>query len=286
MMGKAVAWSVAVALAIVVAALTLYRQQRQDIALQAHLENVKQRGGEPEVSCAEVRASRPMVLLALGQSNAGNHGAAATLSLEPVTLVAGDRCILANDPLPGATGNGASIWRRLPAALSGLGVARPVVLDVLAVDGASIGAWTRRGSPLRRRLESTVESLRKTGLMPDFVLWQQGEADALDGIGRAGYVNALGELRSALDENGATAPILLAYSTTCRSVPNDAIRAAIEAAAADSARFRMGPDTDALQGPRYRYDGCHFTADGLNAAAKLWAESLTPQFVPPPIKAQ
>ena len=62
--------------------------------------------------------------------------------------------------------------------------------------------------------------------MPDFVLWQQGEADALDGIGRTGYVNALGELRSALDENGATAPILLAYSTTCRSVPNDAIRAA------------------------------------------------------------
>ena len=80
MMGKAVAWSVAVALAIVVVALALYRQQRQDIALQAHLENIKQRGGEPEVSCAEVRASRPVVLLALGQSNAGNHGAAATLS--------------------------------------------------------------------------------------------------------------------------------------------------------------------------------------------------------------
>ena len=272
-----VAWVLAVSLAVLAVPIVLYRMQREEAALEARLQGIRHRAAEREIPCAQVRAGRPLVLLALGQSNAGNSGAVGAPPLDPVTLLVDDRCILANDPLPGATGDGASIWRRLPDSLTRLGVARPVVLSVLAVDATSIDDWTRSSSALRRKLESQVAAMRALGLAPDLVLWQQGEADALAGTGAQAYAHSLGELQSALVEAGANAPVLLAYSTTCRSPVDTAIRSAIETTTADNPHFRLGPDTDVLQGARYRRDDCHFSVEGLNAAAKMWAERIKAQ---------
>ena len=282
MIGQRAAWLVALLLAVAVAMVVLasYRLRQKDAALSARLEAIRSRDGEREIACDTVRAGQPLVLLALGQSNAGNHGAAPPTALEPVTLVADDRCVVADDPLPGATGTGASIWRRLPDTLARQGVARPVVLSVLAVDATSIDDWTRERSPLRRSLEAKLAIMRRLGLKPDLVLWQQGEADALAGSGAQAYAEGLVALVSALTAAGVDAPVLLARSTTCHPPPNAAIRTAIESALADNPRFRLGPDTDALQGSRFRHDGCHFSADGLDAAAKMWAERIKAQLPP------
>lgn len=260
-----------IALVLVVAR----RPWQRGADLNARLGTLKGVSAEREIACSGLSTARPVVLLALGQSNAGNHGAAEPSRLAPVKLVAEGRCVLATDPLPGATGTGGSIWRRLPDALARQGMMRPVVLSVLAVDATSIDDWTRAGSPLRHRLETRVSELRKLGLLPSLVLWQQGERDALSGISAKDYANGLAALVEILTAAGIDVPLLLARSTVCRSPPSGPIRTAIELAPTWSLRLRVGPDTDSLQQPSHRIDGCHFSAEGLNAAAELWSERIT-----------
>lgn len=233
---------------------------------------------EQRVDCAALVRAKPLVLLALGQSNAGNHGAYAQSEDAPIALVAGVDCLLADDPLPGATGTGGSIWRHLPGALAGDLAGRKVLISVLAVDATSIGDWTRPGSRLALRLMEQIQALKQLELLPDYVLWQQGEADARNGTVAAEYQRGLASLAAMLDQAGVRAPLILARSTVCRSLPNEAIRAAIEQTVASMpGKFVLGPDTDQLQGDSLRSDGCHLSQAGLKQAAAQWATVLRPR---------
>jgi Carbohydrate esterase, sialic acid-specific acetylesterase len=269
---------IALLLAIVIA-VAWDRLREPDDSLRSRMQSIRTLSGERRIVCADLSARRPLVLLALGQSNAGNHGAAAPSLLPAITMVVDDECVLAADPLPGATGRGASIWRRLPDALAHKGIAGPVVLSVLAVDATSIGDWTDAKSPLRDRLEKRVAMMRRLGLPPALVLWQQGEADALAGRETATYSQGLAILLASLASAGSDAPILLARSTICRGPASPAVRTAIESAANADRRFRLGPDIDVLQGPGFRFDGCHLSDAGLSAAASLWAEQIVAALV-------
>ncbi|SBT09908.1 hypothetical protein ACCAA_80011 [Candidatus Accumulibacter aalborgensis] len=257
-----------------VALLILQKHLRPVSGLAARLGQIARMGSETGISCADVVSGRPLVLLALGQSNAANHGSLDRRDVEAVTLVAEGKCSQAVDPLAGGTGDGGSIWQRLPAALREQRSERPIVISVLGVDASSIDEWTRPDSPLRQRLVEQIASLLGLGLLPDFVLWQQGEADSRAGTSSDDYAERLDRLAALLHEAGAKAPIILALSTICRSAPNDAIRRAITAKASADRRFRLGPDTDVLAGEGFRRDGCHFTSDGLISAAKMWAVSI------------
>lgn len=261
-----------------IAALAAYglAERRNGPSLSARLEQIVPVTRHREISCAEVAASHPLVLLALGQSNAGNHGSPPSHAREPLTLIAEGKCIKASDPLPGGTGTGGSIWQRLPAELAMQKYPQPVVLSVIAVDATTIDDWTDPLSPLGKRLNAHVASMRRLGLAPALALWQQGEADARIGTGANGYASGLSRLATALSEAGATAPIILARSTVCRSAPNTLIRSAIESIATSDRRFRLGPDTDTLSSGTFR-NGCHLTSDGLDSAAKLWAAAIIGQ---------
>ena len=238
----------------------------------AALSRIVAADGRATVPCAEFVATRPLVVLALGQSNAGNHGTPPLRT--PVQVIAGDRCLLTGDPLPGSTGAGGSIWSRLPAALRRVGAQAPVVMAPMGIDATSIGQWTSPASPLRALLLARVRAMARVGLAPDLVLWQQGEADARAATSAQRYRAALNDLGAMLREAGSTAPVLLARSTVCRSAPNAAIRdAAMDAVRADR-RFWLGPDTDALTGTAARQDGCHLSGAGLDEAAALWAQAI------------
>jgi len=195
----------------------------------------------------------------------------------------GANCLMANDPLPGATGTGGSIWRHLPAMLGSELAGRKVVLSVLAVDATSIDDWVRPGSAIGQRLAGQVLELHRRGLSPDFVLWQQGEADAQNGTSASQYLNGLQKLASLLEKAGTQAPLLLARSTVCRSEPSKMIRSAIDRATQTTPHFVAGPDTDLLQGDTYRHDGCHFNAVGQRAAARDWAAALKSHIVTLPV---
>ena len=227
------------------------------------------------VPCEAIAQAKPLVLLVLGQSNAANQGEAGPVAPPPVTVItdAGD-CLRSTDPLPGATGNGASIWSRLPAALANAGMTRPLVLGVLAVDATAMREWTNPSSPLPVLLDTTVRRMTEAGLPPTLVLWQQGEADALRGTSATEYGHGLLALADRLRAAGVSAPWLLAQSTVCRAPPSPELRAEITRLVASDRRFLPGPDIDSLNAPGDRTDGCHFSAAGLQAAADLWALSV------------
>jgi Carbohydrate esterase, sialic acid-specific acetylesterase len=243
-----------------------------DVRLRAALNQVVSSGQAPERSCAGVAAAKPLVLLALGQSNAGNHGA--LQASERVVVIADGKCVWASDPLPGSTGSGGSIWSRLPRSIRLRGSERPVVLSVMGIDATSIEDWTAPRSDLRQHLILRLQEMARLNLMPDLVLWQQGEADARAHVSTARYQAGLTGLAEVLQAGGSRVPILLARSTLCRSKPDEAIRKAAANMVAVDARFRLGPDTDALQGGEYRIDGCHLSLAGLDEAAMAWAKAV------------
>lgn len=120
-------------------------------------------------------------------------------------------------------------------------------------------------------LAQVVRANRVSGLQPDLVLWQQGEADAKAGTTPERYAQRLLALTARVDAGGLHVPILMALSTVCRSAPDVGLRNAVLALAARHARFMMGPDTDAIE---QRHDGCHWSASGRAQAASLWASAI------------
>lgn len=263
-----------VCLALAIAAAFIFDTSQQNTRLAAILGSIVKVTSEPEVSCSELVKSDPLVLLALGQSNAGNHGAKGNGPIAPITLIAEGKCIKAVDPLPGGTGLGGSIWSRLPQFLAKAGMTRPVVIAVLGVDATSIEDWTTTDSVLNQRLTSQVKDMNRIGLKPDLVLWQQGEADARAGTTKNDYGANLDQLAGTLQKAGSAAPILLAQSTKCRSAVAQPIRDAIEEKIVSNGIFRRGPDTDSLGAEHLRFDGCHFMVSGLEAAARMWFTTI------------
>jgi lysophospholipase L1-like esterase len=273
---KASAWLLSVCLVIA----GLWANQHSK-SIQASREKLIQKmalahtiKGLKAIDCAALSTQNPLVILALGQSNAGNHGEPASGNNTPVPMVADGQCVLAADPLPGGTGDGGSIWHALPQELQALGLNRPVVLSVIGIDATTLADWTRRNSPLRQRLVARVQTMSRLGLAPSAILWQQGEADAREGTSTTAYAAGLDALANTLQSAGAFAPVFLALSTVCRSTPHKGIRAALASKPMVDARFKPGPDTDMLAGKAMRHDGCHFSAQGQARAARIWAEYL------------
>lgn len=210
-------------------------------------------------------------ILVLGQSNAANHGPAPPAGAARIPVLSGGRCYLSAAPLPGATGEGDSIWPRMAAELRHQLDGRPLAFAVLAVENTAIADWTGDGA-LRRRLEHDLAGLKGAGMAVDLVLWQQGEADARDGTSRAQYTAGMLALRRILDRQGVAAPLLAARSTYCPGSYGGAVRAGLQDAAAASPGILVGPDTDQLTG-ELRV-GCHFSSAGLDAAARQWAGAV------------
>lgn len=280
-----------VVLIILLGRFTAVRLPSAQSKLSLKLEKIVRVDTEPPLSCADIVVRRPIVILAMGQSNAANHGARAADTDVPVTLFADGKCVMAVDPLPGGTGSGGSIWYRLPRHFASLAKQerRPIVLSVLAVEATTIGEWTADTSPLHERLTRQLKSMQAQGLAPQLVLWQQGEADALNanasadvgGTTEHAYTEGLDKLAGIFDGAGVHAPIVVALSTVCRSEPNMAIRHAIESKVANDPRFKLGPDTDYDIHAGLRSNKCHFSAEGLNRAAQLWAAAIVPLAVRP-----
>lgn len=252
-------------------------QARQADSLARRLAVIQPLPVEIAQPCQAWQARRPLVLLALGQSNAANHGTPA--ASPTVDVLHAGQCARLADPLPGGTGRGSSVWARLPAELAQRGVQRPVVLAVLAVDATTIADWTDADGPLPQRLAATLAANRAAGLLPDAVLWQQGESDARLGTPPERYHAGLRRLADQLHAAGVVAPVLLARSTVCRSGPDARLHAAVDELVRSDPRFAAGPDTDAALPAVARPDGCHLDAVGATVAARRWAEVLAPRLI-------
>lgn len=247
------------------------------------------------------------VFVIAGQSNSANHGA----EKQPTKtgLVAsfdGQRWRLANDPQPGASGDGGSFIPPFGDAFAEK-LHVPVGIVACGVGATSVREWLPKGAafPNPPTLTNNVEQLPKgewvskgsiftsfTARMKQLgplgfraVLWHQGESDAnqrdptrtLAGNLYREYLEQL--IRTSRKEIGWKAPWFVAQASY--HVPGDEASPDIRAAQASLWKDRIalqGPDTDALKS-NWRDNngqGVHFSGPGLREHAKLWAEKVLP----------
>lgn len=219
--------------------------------------------------CQDFLKGDPLVVLVLGQSNAGNHGVLEhDFGSRKISLVYGNHCFFAPDPLPGATGRGGSVWTRLGKLLE----PQQILFSVLAVESTAIEDWVNPGL-LNWELRQKLRTLRYLGIKIDLIVWQQGEADARRGTSRGAYKEDFLRLLSFLRKMGFHSPVMFALSTHCRFGDGSHVRSALVEIAAQRGDVWVGPDTDQLLGD-HRRDDCHFSGKGLDQAALLWATAI------------
>jgi hypothetical protein len=263
-------------LAAIIAAAAWWHLDKPNRTLLSKLQARANPSPAPSVDCLKAPGQQ-VVLLVLGQSNAGNHGA----ETEPqargegpwVNVFDGSTCRRSADPLPGGTGRHRSIWTRLEPLLRQRGVQAELLVAMLAVDSSTIDDWTRDSSPLKAELQQLLHGLSRASLKPDAVLWQHGESDARHGTSTQAYEHGFARLLGALRSAGVQAPVLIARSTRCRNAAPEAIRSAQGHLVGRHDGVLAGPDTDTLSGI-FRVNDCHWSRIGLDAAAEAWAATL------------
>ena len=222
---------------------------------------------------ANLRPARRLVIVAAGQSNAANYGETRRAAGDRVYVFSNGTLFSAVDPLPGADGDGGSVWTRLGARLAMTGDYDAVVFAVVAQGSTELKDWTPGGS-CQQRLLTTLQQLAAANLSADYFLWQQGESEASSPASAGpAYRRELEALHQSARQMFPRIIFVAAQATYGASPAiNEQIRLA-QAAAAGLPGAIAGPDLDAL-GDRYRRDGLHFNDGGLSAAADLWLASL------------
>ncbi len=245
------------------------------------------------------------VFVIAGQSNSANHGEEKqTTASGMVVAFTGTRWQLANDPQPGASGDGGSFLPAFGDALNAR-LRVPIGLVATGVGATSVREWLPRGTRLAN-LPTLTAHLVTTGpgqwesdgtIFASFiarleplgsrgfhaVLWHQGESDAnqrdskrtLSGRFYREYMQRLIlATRQAVGWDVAWFVALASYHT-----PEDPASADIRNAQRSlwhRERVLPGPDTDALTGELRDAGGkgVHFSAKGLREHGRLWAEQV------------
>lgn len=263
-------------------------------------------GGQAPAAATAVRFGIGEVFVVTGQSNSANHGAGKTQakSDQVFSLTPKGAWVPCADPQPGASGNGGSFLPALGDELQKrLGV--PIGFIPCGIGATSVREWLPTGVPfpnpptivsrVRQTADGAWEADGKAYAMlvarmravPSFraVLWHQGESDAnqkdatrtLPGKLYAGYLTKL--IAGTSKDSQRSAPWFVAQVSYHgpKDVGSDDLRAAQAGLWKDGVALE-GPDTDALRGPLRDQggNGVHFSAEGLQAHARAWADKLTP----------
>lgn len=234
--------------------------------------------GKQRVPCPE-QTPDTVVILVLGQSNAGNHGQTLTVREprpEVLNWQAGS-CTLAGSPLLGATGQGGEPWTLLADHLVQGQQAKQVVIAPLAVTGSGISRWVPGGDIDQQLVREVrlLQSLYRT----THVVWVQGETDFGEIQSEERYRSSLLSVVKTLRSLGVRAPVHVSVATRCNNrVPwtaDNGIARAQASIVSVPDHILRGVNMDELLGATDRYDGCHLNTQGLNAVALAWAQLLT-----------
>lgn len=242
-----------------------------------------------------------------GQSNSANHGEEKQRTqTKRASTFDGKQWRIADDPQPGASGNGGSFIPPFADAV----VAQenvPVGIVACGIGATSVREWLPKGAtfPNPPTLVGRVEQLpggewgskgdafdmfiaRMKLLGPQgfrAVLWHQGESDAnqqdptrtLSGkLYRESLAKLITESRRAI---GSDVPWFVAQASY--HVPGDEGSDDIRAAQASLWKDGLaleGPDSDALKGKLRERNGqgVHFSGEGLRVHGVKWAEKVLP----------
>ena len=225
------------------------------------------------VSCWSIDPNAA-VILAMGQSNAGNYGETRYRPIQPVFNFnwADGKCYRAEDPLLGSSGDRGSVWTRLGDALIESNQFKQVVIVPIGVGGSSVRDWAGPHGPAQRAVQAR-EALSRVGLHITHVLWHQGEADY--GMHKDVYSRLFAHMTEYIRSHGINAPVFVATATICNNTGADQIREAQRELPYKLANVYAGPDTDALDSIYDRRDNlCHFSDRGLALHARMWRDVI------------
>jgi hypothetical protein len=218
-----------------------------------------------------------MVAVTFGQSNAANNGETRHTAGPGVHYLFEGKLYPAADPIRGASGAGGSVWPRLGDGLMKEGNYDTVVFRCCAANGSSVAQWEPGGN-LHQRLLDAIRDCQQSGLKITHLLWHQGEADSL--AGTADYPRHFLAMLQAIRAEGVDAPIYVSVaSSVVRLTPSPIIREAQQSLANSQAGILPGPDSDQLGEP-FRYEGVHFSSDGLDRLSDLWLHAISPRTKP------
>ena len=218
-------------------------------------------------------ASRVMVAIAFGQSNAANKGNVLHKAGVGVYNFHQGTLYEAQDPLLGADGDGGSVWPLLGDKLIAAGRYDAVVFVSLGVSTTAVSQWRTTGE-LFPRLRNALNELQKVGLAPTHFLWHQGETDCRMRTGAKVYKTNFLDMRDGLRKLGVNAPIYVCLASRCMKLPpSPSVRQGQRELIEEHSDIFAGPDTDVL-GFEYRHDGCHLSDKGQQKFAQLWMEKL------------
>lgn len=245
------------------------------------------------------------VFVVAGQSNSANHGEERQRTqTRRVAAWDGQRWQLADDPQPGASGEGGSflpplgdeLVRRfnVPVGFVACGIGATSVREWLPpgatfpnpptiegrVEKLPTGQWASKGEAYRT-LSGRMKALGVGGFRA--VLWHQGESDAnqkdpartLPGSLYRTYLEQL--IRDSRRDVGWEVPWFVAQVSY--HVPGDEASPDIREAQASLWRDGVaieGPDSDALKGElrEARGQGVHFSGPGLREHGRKWSEKV------------
>jgi lysophospholipase L1-like esterase len=249
------------------------------MALMVLLPISAQNVSRTEVSLDSIKGS--MVLFTFGQSNSANYGQISHLykARNAVYNYSNGHLYRAQDPLVGASGNGASVWGRVGDLLIDEHIARKVTIIPIGIGSVKVGDWAKSGK-LYTLLEQTLDDLVKRGIKIDYICWHQGESDNIANTPTETYIKSFLSIREAFRSRGLQAPFIVAvvsYHPEClaegHGISQDIRNAQIKLAK-DYDDIFPGPDTDKLNQLYMRADGVHFSYLGQQLHAKLWVKAI------------
>jgi lysophospholipase L1-like esterase len=214
-------------------------------------------------------ASR-LTLLCLGQSNAASHGFPRARAGSGVFAFWEGAFYEPADPWPGTSGSGGSVWSRLGSRIRSSFQVEEVVIAAIAQGSTRAEDWAP-GGVHEFRTQQALSALAAQDLDPDWIIWHQGESDALDTERRPGqYRQDVSRLIASLRAAGSSSPILVCLATRHGdSGPSEELRREQRSVWDALHGVYAGVDTDSF-GKDLRSDGVHFNAKGL----ALFADGL------------
>jgi hypothetical protein len=227
-----------------------------------------------EAQVTQLQDKKVMVAIVFGQSNSANFGESRKRANEGIYNFYKGKLYRAEDPLLGATGNQGSVWTRLGDRIIEEKLYDEVIFIAIGVGSTSIARWTT-GGDLHSRIINAISEVTQSGLKVTHLLWHQGESDI--GTSKQEYKKMFMHMLYDIRSRGIEAPIYVSIATRCgRSILNEIQEAQTELVDISSEIY-PGPNTDNL-GFCYRYDGCHFSDEGLEKYADLWIEKLKERY--------
>lgn len=145
-----------------------------------------------------------------------------------------------------------------------------VVLAPIGLGGTLIADW-KAGGAANHRIGVLAKRLSAQAYVPACVLIHLGEND--HGVAQATAAAGIQSIIDTFRTAGIASPVIVSRSTYSGGVTDAAIRAA-QTSVVNGVDVMPGPDLDTL-GSSNRVDDLHFNQTGANAAATLWAASIS-----------